>query len=121
MTRLIIVGTVLTLAVGGTLALSADEEEVTIKDVMKKAHGGKPSLKDKVQTGKASDDEKKMLLELYTALSKNKPPKGDEEDFKKRTEDLVAAAKAATEGKKNATQLLAKATNCAACHKLHKP
>jgi cytochrome c556 len=121
MTRLMIVGTVLALAIGGTIVFSADEEEVTIKDVMKKAHGGKPSLKEKVQTGKASDDEKKTLLELYTALGKNKPPKGEEEAFKKKTDALIAAAKAATEGKKNASQLLAKASNCGACHKDHKP
>ena len=108
-------------AVGGAIAVSQEKDgEVPIKEVMKKAHTGKPSLLAKVQSGKASDEEKKMLLELYTALSKNKPPKGDEDAFKKRTEAMVEAAQAAVDGKKEAGKLLKKAVNCKECHMNHK-
>ena len=54
---------VLALLVGGKTTLKADD--LPIKEVMKKAHGGKPTLLAKVAGGKASDDEKKMLVELY--------------------------------------------------------
>jgi hypothetical protein len=96
-------------------------DEVPIKEVMKKAHTppGK-ALKDRVASGKANDDEKKMLVELYEALGKNKPPKGDEEEWKKRTDALVKAAKAAAEGSKDAGKELAKASQCGACHKAHR-
>jgi hypothetical protein len=108
-------------AVGGAIAVSQDKEEVTIKDVMKKAHaGGGKSLLSRVQSGKASDDDKKMLLELYQALAKNKPPKGDEEGFKKRAEALVDAAQAAVDGKKDAGKQLKKAADCKGCHSNHK-
>ncbi len=109
---------VLALLTGGMATVKA--EDLAIKDVMKKAHQGKPTLLAKVVGGKASDDEKKMLVELYEALAKNKPPKGDEEEFKKRAEALVKAAKSAAEGAKGAGKELTKASNCAACHKAHR-
>ena len=114
-------------AIGATVAMSegdakADDDakaKVSIKDVMK-AHKGKPSLLVKVRSGKASDADKKKLLELYTALTKTKPPKGDAAAWKKRTAALVVAAKAVVAGKKTGGKLLAKATNCKACHTAHK-
>ncbi len=113
---------VLALMTGGMATVKA--EDLAIKDVMKKAHQppekGKPTLLAKVSTGKASDDEKKMLVELYEALGKNKPPKGDEDEWKKRTDALVKAAKAAEEGAKDAGKQLGKASNCLACHKAHR-
>jgi len=100
--------------------VSVQADDASIKDVMKKAHGGKPSLLAKVTGGKASDDEKKELLSLYEALGKNKPPKGDEGEWKTRTEALVKGAKAAVEGAKDAAKQLGKAANCGACHKAHR-
>jgi surface antigen len=90
----------------------------TISQVMKKAMKG--GLCGKVASGKASDDEKKELVELFTALSMNTPPKGEADDWKAKTGALVSAAKAAVENKDGATAALKKAANCAACHKLHK-
>src|SRR5262245_45544394 len=109
------------LAVVGVVGLSlrADEPKNSIKDVMKKAH--KDGLMKKVAGNKASDDEKKELLELYEDLSKNKPPMGDEADWKKRTEAMVKAAKGAADGDKKAAASLQKIVNCKACHDLHKP
>lgn len=114
-------------AIGGTVALlgsdvKADDDakaKVSIKDVMK-AHKGKPSLLAKVRSGKASDADKKKLLELYTALTKTKPPKGDADAWKKRTGALMLAAKAVVAGKKTGVKLLAKAANCKSCHTAHK-
>jgi len=99
---------------------SADdaEDQVTIKQVMKEAH--KDGLLKKVLSGKASEDDKKKLAELYAALASNTPPKGDEADWKERCAALSAAAKQVAAGDKKGIIALKKATTCATCHKAHK-
>jgi hypothetical protein len=92
----------------------------TIKEVMAKAHKGKDALLTKYKEGKASKEDLKSLVEMYRALEVNKPPEGKEAEWKERTKNLVAAANAAVEDKKEAKELLNKATNCATCHKAHK-
>src|ERR1700681_1382737 len=96
------VALLLVLGDGVTSAGQKDgDPKFTIKEVMTKAHKGKDALLTKVKDGKASDAEAKDLLEMYTALTKNKPPKGDAEDWKKRTDALVAGAKLVVDGKKD--------------------
>ena len=113
------------LAVVGGLALAinlstdgADEKPVAIKEVMKTCMKG--GLCTKVASGKATAEEKKKLVALFEDLHKNKPPKGDEENWKKMTTALVDAAKAAAEGKEGAGDALKKAANCMGCHSAHK-
>jgi len=88
------------------------KDPVAIKVVMQKAMKG--GLCAKVAKGEASEDEKKELVALFTDLAANKCPKGDEEDWTKRTKALLDAAKAGD------AAALKKAANCAACHKQHK-
>jgi len=95
-----------------------EDKKVTIKDVMKTAHKG--GLMAKVAKGEANADEKKQLVELYTALAANKPPKGEEASWKEKTAALLAAAKEAAEGKEGAGAKLRAAANCMACHSVHK-
>lgn len=95
-----------------------DKKPAPIKEVMKTCMKG--GLCKKVADGKASDEEKKKLVAMFEDLSKNKPPKGDEESWKKLTSALVDAAKACAEGKEGAGAALGKAANCAGCHKGHK-
>jgi hypothetical protein len=90
----------------------------TIKEVMQKAHKG--GLLTKVASGKGEKADAEKLLEMYTALAKNKPPEGDAQSWKRFTMGLVAAAKVAVEGGPNAGKRLKAAANCSACHKLHK-
>jgi hypothetical protein len=101
----------------GTAAFKA-EPKYAIKDVMKEAMKG--GLCKKVADGKADEAEKKKLVDLFTALSENKPPKGDAADWKTRTEALVKAAKACAAGDKDGPAALKKAANCKGCHDLHK-
>jgi hypothetical protein len=113
----------LSLAVGLVLAVSvvfaADEEaKYTTKQVMKMAH--KDGLLKKVAAGDGSEEESKKLLELYEALAKNKPKKGDEAAWKERTAAIVAAAKGVVEGKDGSGEALTKAANCGMCHGAHK-
>jgi hypothetical protein len=98
-----------------------DDPKLTIKDVMKQAHtvekGSKdPSLYEKVTTGKATKDDKAKLVELYSALPANKPPKGDADAWKDKTTALVAAAQAVVDGKDDAEKNLKTAAACMKCH-----
>ena len=92
---------------------AADEKpKFTIKEVMK-LH--KDKLNEKFSKGEATKEEKEKLLEGYEALVKNKPPKGEEKDWKEKTEALVKAVKA------DDKEAYKKAVNCGACHSAHKP
>ncbi len=93
--------------------------EYTIKEVMKDAH--KDGLLKKVAGGKGNKADAEQLLKLYESLPKNEPPKGSPEDWKEKTTALVDAAQAVVDGKSGAAAQLKKASNCAACHKAHKP
>jgi hypothetical protein len=113
------------LALLGVLALTTDttgaqeKPKYTIAEVMQKAH--KSGLLKKVAAGKASPEEQKQLAEMYLALTQNKPPKGDEAAWKKKTEAMSALAKKVAAGDKEAHALLAKEVNCGACHGAFKP
>ena len=103
-----------------TFAASADKPKYSIEEIMKKAHAGRNNLPAKLMSGKITDEEKTKLIEYYEELGKNKPPRGDAADWKKRTDDLVAAAKAAVNGGPAEMAKFKKAVNCTACHNLHK-
>jgi len=100
--------------------LNADDKKpkYTIKEVMKEHKKGK--LRDTVLGGKASDEEKKHLLELYEAMAAGKPSKGEADSWKKLNDAIVAAAKDVVEGKDGAIDALKKATACGDCHSAHK-
>ena len=104
-----------------SVASDPGEAKYTISQVMKKAHSGKGALLNKVTSGKASDAEGKELLTMYEALAKNKPPQGDAESWKKKTNALVEGAKLYVDGKKDdAKAKLNAAKNCKDCHQVHK-
>ena len=111
---LALVGLILSTATG------ADEKPLTIKEIMKKGHDGKPPLCGKVASGKASKEEKQELLDLYVALSKTKPPEGDADAWKTKVDALVAAAKQCAAEDKDGPDALKKAVACKACHEVHK-
>lgn len=92
-------------------AADDDKPKYTIKEVMK-LH--KEKLHEKFQNGEASKDEKTKLQEAYEAMGKNEPPKGEKEDWKKRSEALVKAVK---DDDKDGFK---KAVNCKDCHSAHK-
>src|SRR5262249_39068762 len=73
-----------------------DKAEHTIAEVMRLAH--KSGLVKKVTGGKASKEEQAELVKLYTSLTKNKPPQGDEKEWAKQTASMVALAKAVADG-----------------------
>jgi len=111
MKRVLTVALLASLA-GVTALWAADEKpKYTIKEAMK-LH--KDKLHEKFEKGEASKEEKEKLLEAYESMVKQKPPKGDEKDWKTKTEALVKAVK------DNDKEALKKAVNCGACHGAHK-
>jgi cytochrome c553 len=101
-----------------SLATISAEGKIATKDVMDKCMKG--GLCKKVADGKASKDEKTTLLENFTSLSENKPPKGDADSWKTKCSALVAAAKAAVADDAGYGDKLKAAANCKACHEVHK-
>jgi hypothetical protein len=110
------VSAVALLAFAGLTLVGAEDDKpkFTIKAVMKEAH--KSGLYKKVAEGRADKEEKEKLVTLYEALPKNKPPMGDEKEWKKKTEEMLAAAKGCLKDEKGAGAKLAKLVNCKTCH-----
>lgn len=102
-----------------TALLSDDEEKLTISKIMKLAH--KSGLLKKVATGKASDEEITELHKFYAAMPELAPPKGEKKSWQEKTTALVEASQAAVDKDPQAGAMLKAATNCAACHQVHKP
>lgn len=98
---------------------AASEAKHSIKDVMQNAH--KAGLLKKVLDGKATQEEKMALLDHYVSLTESKPPQGSVEGWQQKTDAVVVAAAKVAVGRDDGTELLKQATNCAACHKEHKP
>lgn len=106
----------LLVAFAGLSLAGADEDKpkYTIKEVMKEAH--KSGLYKKVAENKADQEEKEKLVDLYTSLPKNEPPKGDKQEWKKQTEAMLKAAKGALKDDKAEAKKLLKLVNCQKCH-----
>ena len=102
------------LAVVGFSLNAAADPKWNIKEVMKAAQG-KDALLSKVKGGKATDEEKKMLVEVYTALCQNTPKKGDKDAWEKRCKEMIKEAEEAVKGK----SAFKVASDCKGCHSLH--
>jgi hypothetical protein len=110
----------------GRPAPAEEPEKLSINRIMLLAHltpqnrGTHNNLDNKVLDKKATEAEKKELMELYTALGKLTPPKGKPEDWKVRTDELVAALKAVYADEEKAAERFLKARDCKACHMAHR-
>lgn len=93
----------------------------TIEQVMEKAFKGKPSLVSKVKSGKATDKEKMAVLDMFISLVENKPPRGEMASWQKFSGSAALAAAKVAVGRKEGVAEFKAATNCAKCHKAHKP
>lgn len=109
-----------TLALAATWSTlqAAENAKITIEDVMQEAHSD-DGLLNKVLDGKSTKADREKLLKLYEALAMDKPPKGSAASWKTKTSALVAAAKAVVADPKATAKLMA-ASNCKACHSVHK-
>jgi hypothetical protein len=121
--RIVVAGVCAALALcllsGSYQAGEKGKAKYSIKQVMKKAHS-KGGLLAKVAEGKGDKADAEKLLELYTEMAKNDPPKGGAESWKRFTNGLITAAKVAVKGGEDAGEKLKKAATCSACHRQHK-
>ncbi len=105
-----------------SLVRAADEAAApkhTIKEVMKIAHK-EPNLLKKIVAGEGTDEDKKMLLDLYVSMVEGKPSKGDAASWQTLAGKAALAAAKVVVGREGAIQELEAATNCKACHSVHK-
>lgn len=93
----------------------------SIKDAMNSVHKGKESVVAKAAAGKGSDEDHKRLVDIYEFLAAQKPPMGDEASWKAKTSALIAASKNLVDKKAGAADEFKKASDCKACHSVHKP
>lgn len=117
---LVVCGCVLSLLSALPRTMWGADAKPTIKGIMQDAHKKPKELLKKVAKGEATDAEKAELVKLYQALADLSPPRGEMASWEEKTKALTAAARAAAEGKPDASQELERVANCAACHKAHK-
>lgn len=101
--------------------LAADAPKYTVQEVMQALHKGEVNVGKTVLQGQGTPQDLKKLVEYYTSLPQQKPPQGDEEEWKERTTRLLTAAKNLEAGKPGAAEEYKTAANCKACHSKHKP
>ena len=120
----IVASALATLCVAVSLvSLQAAEKAKTkysMEDIMKKGMKGDTSLLKKTMEGTASDADKKLLLDYVKDLAQHNPEKGDAASWKSKTAALIAATQKVAEGDKSALPKLKEASNCKACHSVHK-
>ena len=86
----------------------------TIKEIMTKSFKADDNLKDLIIEGMATDAQNAQFIDYVENLAQFKPRKGDAASWKEKTDALIAAAKGPD------MAALKKATNCKACHSVHK-
>lgn len=100
------------------VASAANPPRVSTKRVMQLAM--KSGLCRKAAKGKATTAELKKLVTLFQALAREKPKRGSTRNWKARTGALVRSVQDLLNRKPGAGKRLARAAQCASCHKTHK-
>jgi cytochrome c553 len=103
------------------LVLAAGKPKYTIKEVMKEIHKGDDNIGKRAVKGQASKDDISKMVEYYTSLPLNDPPRGDKESWLAKTSALVKAGEELKAGAPNAVEHYKQAANCKVCHEAHKP
>lgn len=98
----------------------AAEMSLDIKQVM--AQHKKDGLLDKVLNESSDEADRRKLVELYEFLVTAPPLKGDAKSWRQRTNALLNAARKMVQSQDETTLLgLKNASNCRACHSMHRP
>ncbi len=100
-----------------------DKNYEIIAKVMKEGLKGKTSPLAKTINGEASDEEIKDLFELVKTMEDTKAPKGEQDAYDEKVNQLIADLEKIAGGDKGdeAIAALKKSSNCKACHSDHKP
>jgi hypothetical protein len=103
------------------LQAESPKPKFTVKEVMKTLHKGDDNIGKHVASGNATKEEIAKLVEYYSSLPLNDPPRGEKASWHEKTTALVSSAKALQAGKPGAIEAYKQASNCKACHSVHKP
>jgi hypothetical protein len=114
----------LALAAGFTaftpVGMAAEKPKYTISEVMKALHKGDDSVGKRVSKGMGTAEDFAKLVEYYESLPGNKPSIGEADSWKEKSTALLKAAKGLKAGEAGALEAFKKASNCKACHSVHK-
>ena len=120
-------GPVLGLVAGLALVRADDPPKYTIKQVMDMAHKDSKdktvlSIYSKLLASTDADEQKKLSAagRSVHGPGPTKPPRCDDDDWKKRVTAIVAAAKDVAAGKDGSIDQLKKDNDCMGCHKAHR-
>ena len=86
----------------------------TMKEIMTKGFKADDNLKDLILDGNATAEQKTKFVDYVENMALFKPRKGDADSWKEKTATLLVATKGTD------LDALKKATNCKACHSVHK-
>jgi hypothetical protein len=90
----------------------------TIKEAMKAGHKG--GLLKKILDGEATQEEKQLMLDFYISMVESKPEKGELSSWHLLAGNGALAAAKVVVGREDGIESLKAATNCKACHDVHK-
>lgn len=91
------------------------DEAPSVSEIMKTLHK-KDKLHAAVSSGKASDEQKVQLLDLYLHMADTKPSNGQTEKWAAEVQPIVHAAAKVVVGREGAADEYKKAVNCKSCH-----
>lgn len=94
--------------------------KASIGQAMKQGFKGDNSPLKRILGGKGTKADAAALTAAIGAMAAGKPDKGDADDWKQRTDALVKAMDQINKGDKAGVDALQNASNCKACHNLHK-
>jgi len=122
---MVAVGAVVTASASFAEEKEEEKKPMSIHDVMEKGFKGGKSLYRAVTNKKkeSTKEQNEKFLGMLKDMAKQKPPKGDEESWKKFTTAMIEPAEMIVKGEEveKAKLALKKSASCAKCHKAHKP
>ncbi len=112
---------VLAASAGWYASRADDDSRMVIIAAMRRVFTGQdPPLIQRVAAGDSNDVEKQRLLKVLTGLANTQPDRGSVESWKAKTAALLSAAEDVIDGKEGAGDRLRAASNCRACHAVHR-
>ena len=94
--------------------------DIKTPQIMKDGFKGKESLSARIAQGQGADADFMRMVELTRQLALNTPPKGSAQSWRTKTDALYAAAVNLTSRKPGAVDEWKVASDCKACHSVHK-
>ena len=96
------------------------KSEKPTKQIMEEGFKGKESLSARTAQGQGTDADHLKMVEFTRQLALNRPPKGGLASWRSKTDALYTAAVNLSARKPGAVDEWKAASDCKACHSVHK-